>query len=442
MVIFSLFLKKQLSTKRIMGEKFFIEGGVPLSGTVEISGSKNAALPILAASLLCNGTSKISHVPQIDDVQSFLEIITSLNCGVEVDGENISISAENITLQNETVNDKHIKKMRASILLLAPLLVRFGEVKIPFPGGCVLGKRSAESHLVALRALGAEVKEVNDIIHIVARKGLRAGKIVLPECSVTATENAIMAASAIEGESEIRMAAAEPHVQNLCHFLVSAGAKIEGIGSHTLRITGNANLQNGEIAITPDYLEAGTFILAAAATNSQVTIQNVEEHHLDSFFQKLGETGVSFEILPDEKTVRVLPKTQELQPTQIKTGIFPGFATDLHPQFAVLLTQCQGTSKIFERLFERKFAYLLELEKMGADVEIMNPHQFLIHGGKKLQGTAVASQDIRAGAAMLIAALAAEGETEISNIHYIHRGYQNIEEKFQKLGAKIKKVME
>ncbi len=423
-----------------MNEKFFIEGGATLSGTVEISGSKNAALPILAATLLVAGSSTVTNVPNIDDIAAFLEILESLGTQISEKNGTRTLNTQNIAPHTKALNHPHIRYMRASILLLAPLLVRFGEVKIPFPGGCVLGKRSAESHLKALVGFGAEVQESSDSIHLTSTRGLTAGSVVLPERSVTATENAVMIASTLQGESEIRMAAAEPHVQNLCHFLVSAGAKIEGIGTHTLQIQGNPDLQNGNIAITPDYLEAGTFILAGALTDSTITVQNVEEHHLDSFFQKLSEVGISCSFDHIQKSVTVSSHSGDLTPTNIQTGVFPAFPTDLHPQFAVLLSQCKGTSKIFETLFERKFGYLLELEKMGADIEIMNPHQFLIHGSKKLVGTPVASQDIRAGAAMLLAALIAEGTTEISNIHYIHRGYQHIEDKLRALGAKIKRV--
>ncbi|MBI5413908.1 UDP-N-acetylglucosamine 1-carboxyvinyltransferase [Candidatus Peregrinibacteria bacterium] len=424
-------------------EKFYIEGGIPLSGTVRVSGSKNAALPILAASILVGGNSRISDVPEIDDTISMMEILEILGVKITRDKNSITFNTESIQFPKQGKDfSAHIKKMRASILLLAPLLIRFGSVRIPFPGGCVLGKRPAKSHFMAFEAFGAKVEEDGDMIVLSSPKKLSPATVVLPEISVTATENAVMVASAIEGKSEIRMAAAEPHVQNLCEFLVSAGAKIEGIGTHTLHVWGTKHLKNGKISIASDYLEAGTFLLAGAVTNGEITVQNVEEHDLDSFFQKLREVGVNFELFPDRKEVRIHRAKKEFHPVKIQTGVFPAFPTDLHPQFAVLLTKCQGTSHIFETLFERKFAYLLELEKMGADVEIMNPHQFLIHGGKRLQGTSVASQDIRAGAAMLLAALAAEGETEISNIHYIHRGYQNIEGKLKSLGAKIERKTE
>jgi UDP-N-acetylglucosamine 1-carboxyvinyltransferase len=417
---------------------FRVSGGKPLSGAVEISGSKNAALPILAATLAFRGETVITNLPDISDIVSFLSIIESLGGKVTRSGAETRIDASSLALPDLHLQHPAIKKMRASILLLAPLLVRFGEVKMPFPGGCVLGKRSAESHLRAFLALGAEVIESKEYLHLrVKPGGLTASTIVLPEISVTATENAVIAAAFTPGITEIRLAAAEPHVKNLCEFLQSGGIAIEGVGTHFLRITGNPEATTAGCGITPDYLEAGTFLLAGILTDSRITVKNVVPEQLDSFFEKLTEAGAEFAVDVQNRQVSTLPRKRELAATNIQTGVFPKFPTDLHPQFGVLLTQCRGTSKIFETLFERKFAYLLELEKMGADVELLNPHVFLIHGPKKLRGVPVASQDIRAGAAMLLAALIAEGETEISNIHYLDRGYQNIETKLRDLGADI-----
>ncbi len=420
-----------------MSDFFRIVGERELSGSVEISGSKNAALPILAASLALGGISRLHNVPEISDVEHFGQLLESLGVNIQKEKGNWEISAEKM---NSAVECQHfaIGKMRASILLLAPLLVRNGEVKMPFPGGCVLGKRSAESHLRAFTAFGAEILESRDYLHLRLPDGkFRAAKVVLPEISVTATENAIVAAAFAQGESEIRLSAAEPHVQNLCEFLVSAGVHISGMGTHTLKIQGNPLAKNGNISITPDYLEGGTFLLAGLITNSEITIKNIVHHHLDSFLEKLLEAGANFEI--DEKNCSITTKKRksDFMATSIQTGVFPKFPTDLHPQFAVLMTQSMGTSRIFETLFERKFAYLFELEKMGASVELLNPHQFLVHGKKNLVGTTIASQDIRAGAAMLLAALVARGETRITNIHYLDRGYQNLETKLQKIGADI-----
>jgi UDP-N-acetylglucosamine 1-carboxyvinyltransferase len=423
-------------------EKFLVQGKKTLKGSVQISGSKNAALPILSATLAVKGISSIENLPNISDVQYFLDILRAQGVKINQSGKQTHIDASNL-FSETALSHPYIQKMRASILLLAPLLIRFGEVKIPFPGGCVLGKRSLETHLRAFRAFGAEILECKEYLHLRLPKGhFSPASIVLSEISVTATENAIIAAAFAKGVSEIRLAASEPHVQNLCNFFVSAGIHIEGIGTHTLRIHGGEVLRSPSVQIVSDYLESGTFILAGAITNSHIRIENVIVRHLDSFLEKLQETGVKLKIDEQAGVVETLLREEPLVSTNIQTGVFPKFPTDLHPQFGVLLTQCQGESKIFETLFERKFAYLLELEKMGAQVEIRNPHEFVISGATPLIGAVVASQDIRAGAAMLLAALTAEGETEIANVQYIDRGYNAIEEKLLAIGADIRRKRE
>lgn len=420
-------------------EKFYITGGKRLSGDVVVPGSKNAALPILAATLAISGVSTLQNVPELSDTVECINIMKSLGAKITTTGKTIEIDASDIVCTS-SVSHPYISKMRASILFLAPLLVRCGEVKMPFPGGCVLGKRSVDTHLNAFVALGAEIVESTEYLHLrLPKKRFIGGTIVMPEISVTATENAIIAASFAEGVTQIRLAAAEPHVQNLCEFLQSAGVCIEGIGSHTLTIHGITSSYKAAIKITSDYLQVGTFLLAGVLTDSELVIHESEVSHLDSFLERLAFAGANFVCDEHKKTITTKPRTKDLRSTDIQTGVFPKFPTDLHPQFAVLLTQCQGTSKIFETLFERKFAYLLELEKMGADVTIQNPHVFLIQGPTKLKASPVASQDIRAGAAMLLAALIADGETEISNIHYIHRGYEHIEETLRNLGAEIRR---
>ena len=431
-------------------ERFYINGGKKLSGEIEIPGSKNAALPILAATLAVNGISRVTNIPDLSDTRGFMEIMKSIGAKIKQDTDNkrnFTIDARNLT-GNGNVSGSYIGKMRSSIMFLAPVLARFGRVSIPFPGGCVLGKRSVDTHLNVFKALGATIIESETHIEIElnnSEKTYIGNSFVMPELSVTATENALIAMAFAKGNSNLRLAASEPHVQNLCEFLQSAGAKISGIGSHALEISGIENNQNisAEIEVTSDYLQVGTYVLAGILTNSEITVKNAEISHLDSFIERLKQTGARFEVNEKEKYIKTLIRNvnnpeENLRATDIQTGVFPKFATDLHPQFAVLLTQCQGVSKIQETLFERKFAYLLELEKMGADVEIQNPHVFKISGPTPFIGTTVASQDIRAGAAMILAALITNGETEITNIHYIHRGYENIEENLTQLGAEIR----
>jgi UDP-N-acetylglucosamine 1-carboxyvinyltransferase len=420
-----------------MNDVFHITGNKKLSGAVDISGSKNAALPILAATLGIPGVSTIKGLPEISDVKRFVALLESFGASVRFEKDTVTIDAEALDFSG-VIDHPDVKKMRASILLLAPLLHRFGEVKMPFPGGCVLGKRSADAHLRAFVSMGAEVIDSEETLHLrLPQKHFSPAVITLPEISVTATENAITAAAFTKGITEIRLAAAEPHVQNLCDFLQNAGVSIRGIGTHFLTIEGNPSPKTAEGSITSDYLEAGTFLLAGILTDSEISIHNICPEQLDSFFEKIFEVGGNFTIDPKTMTITTHQRKKDLQATDIQTGVFPKFPTDLHPQFGVLMTQANGTSRIFETLFERKFAYLLELEKLGASVNILNPHEFLVHGPKKLTGAPVASQDIRAGAAMFLAALISKGQTEISNIHYLDRGYQDLEKKLRNLGADI-----
>ncbi|MFH1218796.1 MAG: UDP-N-acetylglucosamine 1-carboxyvinyltransferase [Candidatus Peregrinibacteria bacterium] len=415
--------------------KFEIKGGKSLKGEVKVSGSKNAALPILCASLLTKGKTTLKNVPDIADIHSLIEILNSLGAKAVFKNSTVEIDAKN--LKKYQPASKYVKQMRASILLAGPLLARLNQIKMAFPGGCVLGKRSVHAHTYALTELGCKVLDDKSGLHIKTKR-LIGKKIILPELSVTATENAIMAATLASGKTEIRLAAAEPHVQDLCHFLKTMGAKIFGIGTNTIQIEGVKELKGTTYKITGDYLEAGTLAIAAAATKGTVKITNINPDHLDSVWQKLHEMGVKVKLF--NNSVQIKP-AQSLKPVEmLKTAVFPGFPTDLQAPFAVLLTQANGVSRIFETLFDGRLNYLFELEKMGAKVEIINQHQALIIGPTQLKGIPISSCDIRAGAAMVIAALIAEGETEISNINYIDRGYENLHIKLNKLGASIKRV--
>ncbi|QQR54495.1 UDP-N-acetylglucosamine 1-carboxyvinyltransferase [Candidatus Peregrinibacteria bacterium] len=416
--------------------KFLIQGGHTLQGTVTVSGSKNAALPILAATILATEPVILHKVPDISDVHAFLKILSSLGAEVTFNAGTVTVNPAHLS---PTQIDAHlVKHMRASILLLGPLLGRFGEVRLAYPGGCVLGKRSVHAHVHALSALGAQLIESSEEIHMKAT--LKPAQLIMAEASVTATENAIMAAVCTQGTSEIRWAAIEPHVQDLCHFLNSLGADIQGIGTHTLIVHGGKLLHGTEYTVTPDYLEAGTLVLATLLTNGTVTIENCPVDHLDSFWQKLEELGAQFEL--GQNQVKVLPHGPLKAPEKLQTSVYPGFPTDLQAPFTVLLTQCIGESAVHETLFEGRLNYLTELERMGAEVHLLNPHQARIKGPSKLKGTPIVSQDIRAGAAMVLAALLAEGETSISEINYIDRGYERLDEKLRSLGAKIERVQE
>ena len=414
--------------------RFIIQGGEALKGEVRIGGSKNAVLPILAASLLSTAPVTLHNVPDISDVHTFLEIMETL--GVKTAYKDGTVTIDTAGLKQAAIESGRVKHMRSSILLLGPLLGRFGEVQLAFPGGCVLGKRSVHAHLYALEALGAETVESTEDLHM-KTSGLKAAKFIMAEASVTATSNALMAAVMADGVSEIRWAAMEPHVQDVCHFLVALGAKIEGIGTHTLTVHGGQALGGSEYTVTPDYIEAGTYALAGILTNGEIIIKNAPVGHLDSFWQKLEEVGANFTLGENEVQIHKHNGLHAVE--KLQTAVFPGFPTDLQAPFVVLLTQCEGESKVYETLFEGRLNYLSELEKMGAEAQILNPHQAVIKGSTPLRAAEIVSCDIRAGAGMVLAALIAKGETVISGINYIDRGYERLEEKLRSLGAKIER---
>lgn len=402
-----------------------------MEGSVRVSGSKNAALPIIAATLLTDEPVTLTNVPDIADIFTMRHILHFVGAETDFSENTLKIHAEGVA--NVEIEHELVSKLRGSSLLLGALLARNGEVRLAYPGGCVLGKRPMNAHLMALEALGAEVMNGSDILHLRADR-LTGADFTMTEASVTATENAVITAVLAQGKSVIRLAACEPHVQDLCHFLNSMGAKIKGIGTHTLEIEGVKKLHGTQYRITPDYLEAGTLVLASAITRGSVDVLNIDPHHLDVFWQKLRETGAHFELGKD--MVRVLP-SRGLKAIRLQTAVFPSFPTDLQAPFATLLTQAEGESFIFETLFDGRLQYLYELEKMGGRFKILNAYQAQISGPVQLKGAPVNSCDIRAGAGVVLAALAAEGETEVGNIYYIDRGYERLDEKLRGLGAEI-----
>lgn len=414
--------------------RFLITGGQKLHGIVKVGGSKNAALPIMSAALLTNEEVVLHNVPDIADIATMCRILDFLGVETHFDNGTLRLHAKEIL--NKEIEHELVSKLRGSSLLMAPILSRNGEVKLAFPGGCVLGKRPMSPHLDAFQALGTQILQQDELLHL-KTDGLVGRDFTMTEASVTATENAIMAAVLAKGKTVIRLAACEPHVQDLCHFLNQMGAKISGIGHHTLHIEGVEKLHGTEYRVTSDYLEAGTLVLAAAITGGTVEVQDIVPEHLDIFWQKLREVGVNFEL--SGNSVKVLP-SKALKSIRLQTAIFPSFPTDLQAPFATLLTQAEGTSFIFETLFDGRLQYLYELEKMGVTSRILNPYQAEIEGPARLKGATVASCDIRAGAAVVLAALAAEGQTEVTSIYYIDRGYDKLEEKLSQLGAKIERV--
>jgi len=419
-----------------MPEKFLIKGGISLSGEVEISGYKNSAGAVLAAALLSEEASIIDNLPLVSDVLDQIEILKQMGAEIEWLGKRkIRINPKNIN--PEKIPTNLFEKMRVSVLLIGPLLARFKKFKVPHPGGDKIGLRPIETHLEALKDFGVKVEEKDGFYHFEVPDNLEGKGIVLKEFSVTTTENAMMFASLIKGKTKIEIAAAEPQVQDTGKILKEMGASIKGLGTHTIKIEGREKLSGANFSICPDPLEAGTFLLAFALTGGEGKIKNVNPDHLTFFLEKMKEMGVNFEVGENEILVK---KSTEFKPTKIQVLPYPGFPTDLQPQTSVLLTQAQGKSLIHDPLYENRFQHLHELRKMGADIEITDPHRALVFGKKELIGNRISATDIRSGAALILAGLIAEGQTTIENISQIERGHEKIEEKLKKLGAQIEKV--
>ncbi len=413
-----------------------VRGGIPLVGDVVVGGSKNAALPLLAASVLAQGETVLRNVPRLRDTLAMLRILDFLGAETSFEEGTVRIRADKI--RSQPIPAEYVSSLRGSIVLVGPLLARFGVVEMAYPGGCVLGKRPVQAHVHAFEQMGAEDMSTDDTLHL--QGTLQPSHVILPEFSVTATENIVLAASLLPGTTRIDLAAAEPHVQEVERMAVKMGAKIEGIGTHTVTVHGQKTLAAVEFDVTSDYLESGVLVLAALVTRGKLRIHNVDREHLLSFLDALRRFGAVWKYDQGEQTLFIDGELSSLQAMSVRTNIFPGFPTDLQAPMGVAMTQAKGVSRMFERLYEGRMAYLYELEKMGAHVEILNAHQALIIGPTPLKGRVVASNDIRAGAAMVLAALCAEGETTITDVRYIERGYDRLDEKLRGLGAKIERV--
>jgi len=419
-----------------MSNNFLIQGGVPLKGEVTISGNKNSAGAILAAVLLTKEESIINNIPQITDVLDQIEILKQIGVKAEWLSKNkLKIDPSNIN--PDKLPFDLFQKTRVSILLIGPLLARFKKIKIPHPGGCKIGKRPITTHLQALKDFGVIIKENKDFYILEIPQNLKGKKIVLREFSVTATEIIMMLAALAKGKTIIEIAAAEPHVQDLGKILEIMGVNIKGTGTHTIEIEGKKELKGAEFTICPDFMEAGTFLIAFAITGGAGIIKNVNPDHLTFFLEKAKEIGIKFKAYSNEIIVN---SSKNFKAIKVQTLPYPGFPTDLQPQISALLIQAKGKSFIHEPLYDNRFQHLQELKKMGADIEIVNPYQALIFGKQKLIGKKVNSSDIRSGAALVLAGLIAEGETLIENISQIERGHEKLDEKLRKLGAQIKKV--
>ncbi len=416
-------------------DKFVINGNRELAGEIEVRGSKNAAGPALVACLLTQEPCILDNLPLIEDIVITLEILKDLGATVEYLSERkVKITCQNIN--PEKMDFVKFAKTRISVLFLGPLFARFNQFRFPSPGGDKIGLRPITVQLDGLRKLGARIEKEGNI-YSVERNGFTPKEIVLQEFSVTATEIIMMASVLAKGKTIIKGAAAEPHVEDLGNILSKMGAKIKGHGTHTIEIEGMETLHGYEHSVIPDYLEAGTFIVMAALTPGRVVIKNIDFNHLDLFLSKLEEIGVNLDRQENAITVFYSPF---IKPVKVQVLPHPGIATDLLPILVPLLTRAQGKSLIHDPLYGGRFGYVDELRKMGADIEIVDPHRSFVFGPNKLKGITIESSDIRAGAGLIIAALMADGKTTINNVFQIDRGYEKIEERLQKLGADIKRI--
>ncbi|HIE25208.1 MAG TPA: UDP-N-acetylglucosamine 1-carboxyvinyltransferase [Anaerolineales bacterium] len=425
-------------------DKFLIEGGIPLRGEVTPAGNKNAALPILAATLLCEEPIILHNLPKIRDVADMRKLLQSMGADiVDLGGDSWKITAE--SLEPIKLDLERSRRIRASILLAGPVTARCGELRIPPPGGDVIGRRRLDTHFLALKALGAEVHY--DRILEFRANGLRGANILFDEASVTATENAIMAAVLAEGETTIRNAASEPHIQELCHFLNILGAKIYEIGSNTLKITGVEKLQGGEFTIGADYLEVISFVGAAVVTKGNIRIRNAGVKYLDMVKIVMERLGVMWEVdgddllVSNEQSLKIKPDYGGAIP-EIKTNVWPAFPTDLISIVITIATQSEGTIMFHDWMYSGRMYFTDKLVSMGAKIILCDPYRCIVQGPSPLFGENVDSPDIRAGMALLLAALAADGKSTIRNISQIDRGYADVEAKFKALGARIERVKE
>jgi UDP-N-acetylglucosamine 1-carboxyvinyltransferase len=423
-------------------EVFRVEGGRPLSGSVAISGAKNAALKMLAAATLTGERCRITNVPEIEDVRVMAQTLTELGVVVDHPEPNVyEVAAGDVEWQ--FVPLEAAAKMRASFILLGPLLARFGRVIISNPGGDRIGRRPVDLHVEAMRTLGAEIEYRNGYYFATAPGRLRGAEVRFPFVSVMGTENAVLAATLADGHTVIRPAAQEPEVDDLIAFLQKMGAAVERTYPDTIEVEGRRRLRGAEHRVIPDRIEAGTFVVAGAVTGGRITLTGAPCEHLGAFIETVGRAGVGVACGAD--TIEVDGTALDgpgFRAVDVKTGAYPGLATDLQPPTSVLLTQAEGRSHVDERIFEDRLEWTSELVRMGADIEIVDPHRAVISGRTPLHGTEVEIGDLRAGASLILAALAADGTTTIHGAHHVHRGYENIEGKFLELGARIERLAE
>jgi UDP-N-acetylglucosamine 1-carboxyvinyltransferase len=416
-------------------DKLLIQGGAPLQGEVRISGAKNAALPILAATLLAEGPVSVGNVPHLQDVTTMIELLGRMGVSVTID-DRMRVEVDASTANAFVAPYELVRTMRASIVVLGPLLARFGQADVSLPGGCAIGARPVNIHVDGLRAMGADIQIENGYIRAKANR-LRGARIVCETVTVTGTENLLMAATLAEGQTVIENAAREPEVVDLANFLSAMGAKISGAGTDVITVTGVERLNGASYDVLPDRIETGTYLVAGAITGGHVKIKGTRPDHLDAVLLKLREAGAQIEI--GDTWIDLDMRGRRPTSVDLRTAPYPAFPTDMQAQFAALNTVAEGVATVVETIFENRFMHMLEMRRLGADIRIEG-NTAIIRGVPRLTAAPVMATDLRASASLVLAALVAQGATEIHRIYHIDRGYERIEEKLEQIGAQIKRV--
>ncbi len=417
-------------------DKFVINGGRPLNGRVEVGGAKNAALAIMPACLLNSGVNKLSNVPEVNDIFTMIKLFKQLGVDGQYDYDNGNLLLDTSHISRFEAPYEHVKKMRASVYVLGPLLARFGKAKVSLPGGCAWGPRPINLHLEAMKKMGASIDIEGGYI-VANTSKLKGARIHFDVSSVGATGNALMAATLADGETKISNAAIEPEITSLAQFLVNMGACIEGVGTSTIHIQGKNELNTAFARVIPDRIEAGTLLIAGAITKGKVELVYGAENHIDSVVSKLEDSGLN--LFYNNDLISFDANDYEAQSIDVSTSIYPGFPTDMQAQWTALMTLADSTATVTDSIYIDRFKHVPELNRLGANIET-NRNSAVIRGVKKLTGAKVMSTDLRASASLVLAGLAAEGTTEVLRIYHLDRGYQRIEEKLKKLGAEIERV--
>jgi UDP-N-acetylglucosamine 1-carboxyvinyltransferase len=417
-------------------DKFVITGGTPLEGEIPTSGSKNSALPALAAALLTDQPVTLRRIPSVRDIRTMQRLLVDIGSSVEVDGETVQLHTERVVSPEAPY--ELVKTMRASSLVLGPLVARCGTARVSLPGGCAIGARPINLHIFGLEQLGATINQAHGYVEAVAPDGLRGSTVHFDRITVTGTEDLMMAAVLAKGETVLRNAAREPEVVDLADLLTKMGAKIEGAGTSVIRIQGVDRLGGADHTIISDRIEAGTFIVAGAITRGDIAVTGCDPDHNGALVSKLQQAGVDV-TQPDATTIRVRARSGRIRSVDMATEEYPGFATDLQAQYMALMTQADGIAMVEERIFENRFMHAQELARMGANIRI-DGRQAIVAGPRDLTGAGVIASDLRASASLVLAALVARGDTVIDRVYHIDRGYERIESKLAAVGAKIQRV--